>query len=221
MRGQVRAQALQSGDILPDGRGGSNRVAAVLSPVSILGRDRVGIKAGALGEDLPRNDIVVDPAQRIFVTSSVAGDLVGAKGAFVQAMELLGVAGVTLTPAVLSETVHVVFEHHGTLCSEGLCLEALVPSEAFTMSLDLDQSDILFAALPKLRYAAGLSAYVHDVPELDAREAASLIAAGVAFARSGRETKLTKTPVVTAMTDNTLQQGRGPVPVIGRAAATR
>lgn len=180
-RGLLPASALVSGDVLPDGRGGTARLAATIRLTTDLGTERVTIRAGALGGGLPRADLVVGRYTRLRLRSGLAERLVGEAEVLVAAECLVGREGVSLTPVNLADVVHLVFEEHATFVAEDLVVEAMVPTAAFLESLPHRNAQPAFQALPKLRYAGSFAVYATDMPELDARETRQILAADASF----------------------------------------
>lgn len=134
-RGQIRARALKAGDQVLLAEGGYARVALVLSSRAILtarvtplgaagptGTDNkdswpIRIRAGALGHDLPKRDLILSPQHRVWVPA--LGGLVAAK-----ALICLPRVGFCRS-ARRKALIHVVLAEHAVLLAEG------VPSESF------------------------------------------------------------------------------------------
>lgn len=174
-RGLVPARALTAGDRVADGRGGWSRIATTLIASTEIGRDRIAISPGALGPGVPASDLVVGRRHRLCLRADLAEHLTGKSAGLVPADALLDFPGVSLTPGIMHEVVHIVLEHHGFVVAEDVVLESFAPTPALLESLPVALVDILFEALPRLRYHGGLAAYVPQLPELDAREVARLM----------------------------------------------
>ncbi|MDT9694193.1 Hint domain-containing protein, partial [Streptomyces sp. P9(2023)] len=85
-------------------------------------------RAGALGAGVPARDLVVSPQHRVLVGSRIAQRLFGCGEALVAARHLLGLAGVSVDhPAGGLTYLHLGFEHHEIVRSEGMWTESFFP----------------------------------------------------------------------------------------------
>lgn len=86
----------------------------------------VRIRAGALGEGLPRRDLVVSPQHRILVRSRIARRMFGADEVLVPARALLAVDGIDLADDLPAVTyVHFLLPAHQVVFAEGAEAESL------------------------------------------------------------------------------------------------
>jgi hypothetical protein len=105
----------------------------------------VRVAAGALGNGLPRRDLTVSPHHRMLVTGPAVQRLFSHPDILVPAKTLVGLPGITrLPPAGGADYVHILFDRHAIVLSEGAPTESLYPgSEALTMVGPEGRSQIL------------------------------------------------------------------------------
>lgn len=88
----------------------------------------IRIKAGALGPGQPAQDLVVSPQHRILVRSAIAARMFGAAEILVPAKQLLGIPGIEIDTEAMQVTyLHLMFDHHEVLMSNGAETESLYP----------------------------------------------------------------------------------------------
>ena len=86
----------------------------------------IAIAPGALGEGLPRADLVVSPQHRVLVASAVASRMTGQAQVLVPAKQLLGLPGIRrLKPRLAIRYVHLLFDRHEIVFAEGAPTESL------------------------------------------------------------------------------------------------
>ncbi|WP_295043429.1 Hint domain-containing protein [uncultured Paracoccus sp.] len=111
----------------------------------------VRIAAGALGPDLPAQDLLVSQQHRILVRSAIAARMFGARELLVAAKHLTGVEGIDiLTDAPGVTYVHLMFQAHEILVSNGAESESLYPGPQALLALG-DAAQEIFALFPDLR----------------------------------------------------------------------
>lgn len=215
-RGLIRATEVKIGDVVMNGQGGSNRVAAVLVALTVPGRDRIRIAQGALGDGLPVSDMVVGPRQRIKVTAQDMIALANHEDATVAAEDLLPLPGVETVIGKLSEVVHIVIDAYDFFLADGLVVQGLSPTRSVLETLPVDLAEDLCDAMPKLRYSTADASYLPAIPALDAREARYILSRSASFAPTVDHVNWSDT--IRDQHRKVAKDGRGPVPTLSLAA---
>ena len=115
----------------------------------------IRIARGALGDGLPKRDIMVSPQHRMLVRSAIAQRMFGADEVLVAAKHLLGLAGVSVADDVTEVTyLHLLFDRHEVVFAEGARSETLyVGAEALRSVGEAARAEIL-ALFPQLAEGA-------------------------------------------------------------------
>lgn len=109
----------------------------------------IRIRAGALGDDLPDDDLLVSPEHRVLICGVHARDLFGTPEVLVRARDLIDEARVTQAPGLREITyVHVLLPAHEIIFANGALAESFHPQSASMDTLDDDQKASLLAGLP-------------------------------------------------------------------------
>lgn len=133
----------------------------------------IRIRARALGNDLPRRDLLVSPQHRVLVRSRIAQKMFGAAEVLVAAKQLLQIEGIDIAQDMPSvEYFHFLFDRHEIVLSEGAETESLYTGREALKSVGLGAQEEIFALFPQLR----------DRPD-DSPEGARVLASG----RMGRK----------------------------------
>lgn len=86
----------------------------------------IHIRAGALGRNLPRSDLLVSPQHRILVRSKIAHRIFGTEEVLVSAKQLLAIEGIDIDDQVKQvDYFHILFDHHEIIYSNGAQTESL------------------------------------------------------------------------------------------------
>lgn len=132
-RGPVAVEDLRVGDLVVTRDSG-------LQPIRWIGRRRLGvtalkraphlrpvrIRAGALGADLPRSDLLVSPQHRILVRSPIAQRMFCATEVLVPAKQLCEIDGFDIAADVAEvEYHHFMFDRHEVVFANGAEAESL------------------------------------------------------------------------------------------------
>ena len=134
----------------------------------------IRIATGALGNGLPRRDLLVSPQHRILVRSRIAHKMFGAPEVLVAAKQLLQINGIDIAQDVANvEYYHFLFDRHEIVLSEGAETESLYTGKEALRSVGQSARDEIFAIFPELR----------DRPDDAAPEGARHLASG----RMGRK----------------------------------
>lgn len=131
-RGQVRVENLRPGDLvttLDHGEqvvrwiGCTHPTAENIGDIS----DPIRVRAGALGNGLPRADIFVSPQHRMFVSSVIAARMFGVPEVLIPAIKLIGIPGIEVnTTKAPVRYFHLLFDRHEIVFTEGAPSESLL-----------------------------------------------------------------------------------------------
>ena len=115
----------------------------------------IRIARGALGDGLPKRDIMVSPQHRMLVRSAIAQRMFGADEVLVAAKHLVSLAGVSVADDVTEVTyLHLLFDRHEVVFAEGARSETLyVGAEALRSVGEAARAEIL-ALFPQLAQGA-------------------------------------------------------------------
>lgn len=111
----------------------------------------VRIAAGALGPNLPVQDLFVSQQHRILVRSAIAARMFGAQELLIAAKHLTELEGIDIQADAPGVTyVHLMFDSHEILLSNGAESESLYPGPQALLALG-DAAQEIFALFPQLR----------------------------------------------------------------------
>lgn len=111
----------------------------------------VRIAAGALGCNLPLCDLVVSPQHRCLLRSPIARRMAGQHEVLVAAKHLLGLPGVSVLPPDLPVTyVHLLFDRHELVWSNGAVTESLYLGDQAVAAVDAAAREEILALFPDL-----------------------------------------------------------------------
>ncbi|WP_298850779.1 Hint domain-containing protein [uncultured Ruegeria sp.] len=111
----------------------------------------VRISAGALGDGLPRQDLVVSRQHRILISSELAQQMFDARDVLIAATDLLDVPGVFLDEAIREiEYYHILMESHQALCAEGCPAESFYAGPVAVQALTEAQKAEIRQVLPAI-----------------------------------------------------------------------
>lgn len=111
----------------------------------------IRIRAGALGAGQPAQDLVVSPQHRILVRSAIAARMFGAREILVPAKQLLDIPGIEIDHEAVEVTyLHLMFDHHEVLMSNGAETESLYPGPMAVAALGAEAATEIRAIFPEL-----------------------------------------------------------------------
>ncbi|SDD17901.1 Hint domain-containing protein [Paracoccus isoporae] len=131
--GEKLVEDLMAGDLVLTADHGLQPVKMVKSSVVTEGRLAgnpalcpIRIRAGALGQGLPQQDLLVSQQHRILVRSKIASRMFGVPEALVAAKQLLYIDGIELAEDVTEfEYFHILFDRHEIIYANGAATESL------------------------------------------------------------------------------------------------
>ncbi len=135
----------------------------------------IRIRAGALGPGCPRDDLIVSPQHRILVAGRRAELLFGESEVLVAALHLLGLPGISQMPDAPVSYIHIMFDQHQIVQSNGAWTESYQPGAATLESMEKATRDEILALFPEL--SADGQAYPAARRSLRAHEARVLMCA--------------------------------------------
>ena len=156
-RGEVAIEVLRVGDLVLT-RDHGPQVLRWIGQRRIAGAELAGdsglqpirIRAGALGTGLPLRDMLVSRQHRMLVTGPRAELLFGTGEVLVRALHLLMLPGISA--AFLPEVtyIHLLFDHHEVVLSDGAWSESFQPGDRTLGGLDHDQLAEMLRIFPEL-----------------------------------------------------------------------
>ncbi len=128
----------------------------------------VRIMAGALGNGLPRHDLLVSRQHRMLVQSAIAHRMFGSAEVFIPAIKLTELPGIYLDQTIETvEYFHLLFDRHEVIFAEGAPTESLFTGPEALNAISEDARDeicTLFPEITKLDYAPETARYVPSGP---------------------------------------------------------
>lgn len=108
------------------------------------------ISAGALGRDMPTQDMVVSPHTRVLIKADDLALYPEDNELLVPARNLIGVAGVRLRGELPVTYVHFTFEQHAVVRVDGVWIERVQPKDSSVLGLGEAQRDEMQELYPEL-----------------------------------------------------------------------
>lgn len=181
-RGQVAVEALQVGDRVITRDNG-------LQPIRWIGRrdmtadefraaphlSPVRIAEGALGNDLPERPLTVSPQHRVLVANDKTALYFEDREVLVAAKHLIGVPGIDIVEACDTAYIHIMFDQHEVILSDGCWSESFQPGLQSLAGVGNAQRLELLELFPELESHEGIAAYAPARTVAKAHEAALLL----------------------------------------------
>lgn len=154
--GPVLVETLKPGDLVRTADHGMQPVRVVLKrtlDLSDLSLQPnllpVLIKAGALGRDLPSQDLTVSPQHRMLVQSEIANRMFGTPDVLVSARKLTGLPGISISvPKGPVTYVHLILDRHEIVFAAGAPTETLYLGPMALTSLEPEALSEVRAVFP-------------------------------------------------------------------------
>ncbi|WP_159086931.1 Hint domain-containing protein [Loktanella sp. Alg231-35] len=165
-RGEVPVESLKIGDRVITRDNGIQTItwasARRLAHRHLQGRPElrpIRIKAGALGDGLPEQDMLVSPTHRLLITSELAQLYFDQSEVLVSAKHMLAMDGVEIDKAPYITYIHFMCAKHEIVLSNGVWSESYQPSDFSLKGLDEDQRQEIFTLFPDLKTDHGVQEY--------------------------------------------------------------
>ena len=115
----------------------------------------IRIRAGALGEGQPAQDLVVSPQHRILVRSAIAQRMFGQREVLIAAKHLLAIDGIDIALDLEEVTYwHFLFDRHQLVFSNGAVSESLFTGPEALKSVSAEARAEILALFPELAQEA-------------------------------------------------------------------
>lgn len=111
----------------------------------------IRIRKGALGGDMPLQDMMVSPNHRMLITGAALAMNFGEEEMLVAAKHLVGLPGIEIVAARDVSYVHLLCDRHEVLMVDGTWTESFQPGDVAMNGLASDQAAEVFALFPELR----------------------------------------------------------------------
>lgn len=161
-RGQAAIEDLKIGDLVRTQHHG-------MQPIRWIGRRKISaelmaaqprlrpirISARALGQGLPRQDLLVSPQHRILIDSPIAQRMFGAREILIAAKKLIGLPGIAPVEATEAVTYfHILFDRHEVIFGNGAPSESLYTGPEALRAIPAEAQEELRLLFPGL-FGAG------------------------------------------------------------------
>lgn len=165
-RGRVPVEALRPGDMVVTRDNGLQELAWTgrrdLGLADLLAAPEhapIRIRRGALGKDYPDRDLIVSPQHRILMQGHVAELYFHEPEVLAAALHLVGRPGVARLRPKAASYIHVMFEQHEILSTNGCWTESFQPGAWSLSGLGAAQRNEILLLFPGLAETPGIAEY--------------------------------------------------------------
>lgn len=112
----------------------------------------VRIMAGAMGNGLPKRDLLVSRQHRVFLKSKIARRMFGEEAVLIPAVKLTGLPGIFIDDTVPSvDYYHILFDRHEVILSEGAPTESLFTGPEALKAISADAREEIITLFPEVQ----------------------------------------------------------------------
>jgi Ca2+-binding RTX toxin-like protein len=129
------------------------------------------IRQGALGNDLPERDMMVSPNHRVLVANDKTALYFEEREVLVAAKHLTGLEGVDIVDVSHTTYIHVMFDQHEVILSDGAWTESFQPGDLSLAGIGNAQRQEILELFPELATKAGVEGYASARRALKKHEA--------------------------------------------------
>lgn len=119
----------------------------------------VRISKGALGNGLPERDMMLSPNHRVLVANDRTSLYFDESEVLVAAKHLTGLPGVDVVDVKKTSYLHIMFENHEVILSDGAWTETFQPGDYSLAGIGNDQRCEIFELFPQLETKGGRQDY--------------------------------------------------------------
>jgi hypothetical protein len=181
-RGEVPVESLQCGDRVFTRDNGTQEIRWVgqrnLKPGELADSPHwtpILIKKGALGHDLPEQDLMVSPNHRMLLNSEVSDMLFGDREVLVAAKHLTCLNGVDRARVKSTTYIHLLFDRHEIILADGSWTESFQPADQSLRAIGDAQRREIFSLFPDLAIFPAPEVYASARRSLKRHEATTLL----------------------------------------------
>jgi len=168
--GERRIDTLSAGDEVITAQNGTQKIIWVgkrkLTTAELVASPHlrpVYIRAGALGANVPAQDLIVSPQHRILIASKIAKRMFGQKEIFVPSIKLVEADGIDQVISFAPVTyVHILFKTHQVIFANGALAESLHTGPCALKALPEEARDEIFEIFPELQAASQTVPTAHN-----------------------------------------------------------
>ena len=117
------------------------------------------IRKGSLGNGLPERDMMLSPNHRVLVANDKTALYFDESEVLVAAKHLTGLPGVDIVDVNQTTYLHMMFDHHEVVLSDGAWTESFQPGDYSLAGIGNAQRTEIFELFPELETEAGLDEY--------------------------------------------------------------